>query len=393
MINAIPPIQLAKSNTDGIQRDLAFTNLWTHRGKWIVNAILAFVGLSAAPSFAQSSLVFANPVVFPGLRQQGFVITTAVSQTATTSNITYSITPPANYVHSGDTMIGQLNIQALLPAGSQMSVKFTIAYTGWANVLGLLGGGILAGGFNIGASPQTATIDAKAGAGMLSFFLSGSSISNPQPAPASSISVSANLGNPEGGRKAYLNDYTGLGKSNYAIWRPTEGNWYVFPVTAPPVIMPWGLPGDVPVPGDYDADGITDFAVWRPSEGNWYVILSSTGQQIVTQWGLPGDVPILAGDYDGDGRTDFAVWRPSEGNWYVQLSSTGAEVVMQWGVSGDIPVSGDFDGDGKADFAVWRPSEGNWYIVYSGTGTQVVQQWGLTGDLPDGRTLTSIPIH
>ena len=186
-------------------------------------------------------------------------------------------------------------------------------------------------------------------------------------------------------------DYDGDGKTDFAVWQPSSGDWLVIHSSdGSQHSQQWGTAGDVPVPGDYDGDGKTDFAVWRPSEGNWYVIYSSDGSQHTQQWGTAGDVPV-PGDYDGDGKTDFAVWRPSEGNWYVIYSSDGSQHTQQWGTAGDIPVPGDYDGDGKTDFAVWRPSEGNWYVIYSSDGSQHTQQWGTAGDIP-APGLKSLPV-
>lgn len=99
----------------------------------------------------------------------------------------------------------------------------------------------------------------------------------------------------------------------------------------------WGTAGDIPVPGDYGGNGRTDFAVWRPSTGEWFIKDNVSGTERVQQWGDSRDIPAPR-DHSGNGRLDFAVWRPGTGVWWIKDSATGAERNLLHGMFGDVPV-------------------------------------------------------
>lgn len=177
-------------------------------------------------------------------------------------------------------------------------------------------------------------------------------------------------------------DYDGDNITDIGVFRPSTGSWY-FIRSGDSTFgsLQFGSPGDIPAAGDYDGDARADFTVFRPSNGVWYVLRSIDFGFQAWRFGLNGDIPT-PGDFDADGKYDIALWRPSDGVWYRLNSSNGAFHALQFGVSGDVPAAGDFDGDGRSDNAVFRPSSGVWYILQSSTGGVQGLPWGLSNDIP-----------
>lgn len=174
-------------------------------------------------------------------------------------------------------------------------------------------------------------------------------------------------------------DYDGDGRSDFSVFRPSNGAWYLQQSTAGFFGVSFGDATDKIAPADYDGDRKIDVAVYRPSTGIWYISNSSDGTVSYYGFGSAEDLPVPA-DYDGDNKADIAVFRPSNGTWYRQNSSNGAFVAYQFGTSGDKPTIGDFDGDSKSDFAIFRPSTGAWYQVYSSNGFNFGEQFGIGTD-------------
>jgi len=168
---------------------------------------------------------------------------------------------------------------------------------------------------------------------------------------------------------AVYRDGANAGDASYIYYRPSSDSSVNFRA------IQFGAKGDKPVVGDYDGDRKADAAVFRPSNGVWYMLRSTAGFTAV-QFGISTDVPVAA-DYDGDGKTDVAVYRG--GTWYL-LRSNGGFTGVQFGMGSDMPVPADFDGDGKADIAVFR--SGAWYWLNSRDGGFKTMNFGIASDRP-----------
>jgi FG-GAP-like repeat len=98
-------------------------------------------------------------------------------------------------------------------------------------------------------------------------------------------------------------DYDGDGKTDFAVIREgttpnSELIWYVLQSSNNSLsALSFGTTGtDLNVQNDYDGDGKTDFAVWRDTNGTFYYAGSATGTVSVTPWGASGDFPVAGYD-------------------------------------------------------------------------------------------------
>src|SRR5205823_14384395 len=95
-------------------------------------------------------------------------------------------------------------------------------------------------------------------------------------------------------------DFDGDGELDWVLWCPATGMWFIAlsgNPSAAPLEVQFGLPGDIPVPASYSGTvnpttglPMTDYVVWRPSTGTWYVLPNSGGTYTTKQWGLQGDI-------------------------------------------------------------------------------------------------------
>ena len=188
-------------------------------------------------------------------------------------------------------------------------------------------------------------------------------------------------------------NFEGPGTTQFGVFEIVNnvGRWTLTSALGGLQTIDFGLPGDIPVPGDYDGIGRDQLAVYRPSTAEFLVRAPSGLVRSITI-GTPNLVPVPA-QYDNhyyfaNGlpyRTQAAVYDPSTGVFTIAGATGIRTVAFQ---PGDIPIPADYAGNGSDQPAVFRPGTVQFIRKDNGGNDLVFGTFGLATDIPIGAPLS-----
>jgi|GEM_PF-4597720 len=129
-------------------------------------------------------------------------------------------------------------------------------------------------------------------------------------------------------------------------------------VTPEVIAIPWGAPGDEPLPADYNGDGKADLATWSTQQELLSILYLGYRENRPT-------ATATAEDYNGDGSTEVATWNNTTRT--ITIPGFSPIPLNTHAPAGTYVLTpADYDGDGATNPAIWgMPAAGGnplWYI-------------------------------